>query len=97
MLESLLGGFEDIDLSRQIAVYYDFVSMPRLSACIRHGDVGSTTNYVDMFLQNRHSREKTLRMEGAFTRTYLSVRNSKTRKPYWYGRACYYLGSVILI
>lgn len=94
-LNSLLGGFEDVHLSRQIARYYDMAYLPRIVSCIRVGDIGSTTNYVDMFQQNRQSREKALQMPGAFTRMRASARASQTDAHYWQGRIVYaYLASV---
>jgi glycosyltransferase involved in cell wall biosynthesis len=96
MLESLKGGFEDIDLTRQIALYYDFMNIPKLVACIRAGDLGSTTNYMDMFIQNRQSRGKALGMPGAFPRLVSSAKNIKSRNDYWYGKiSYYYLGSAV--
>jgi glycosyltransferase involved in cell wall biosynthesis len=94
-LDSLLGGFEDIDLSRQIARYYDMAMTPKVVTCIRAGDMGSTTNYNDMFKQNRQSRDKALNLPGAFNRMIKSVRSIPSNRSYWYGRIVYYyLGSV---
>jgi glycosyltransferase involved in cell wall biosynthesis len=89
-LYSLLGGFEDIDLSRQIAGYYDMARTNMVVACIRAGDQGSTTNYIDMFEQNRQSRDKALSLPGAFTRMKASARSSLSRSDYWYGKVVYY-------
>jgi glycosyltransferase involved in cell wall biosynthesis len=89
-LHSLLGGFEDIDLSRQIAHYYDMARISMVVTNIRAGDKGSTTNYVDMFKQNRQSREKALDMAGAFTRMRASASSSPGRSSYWYGKIVYY-------
>jgi glycosyltransferase involved in cell wall biosynthesis len=94
-LQSLLGGFEDIDLSRQISHYYDMVFVPEIVTCVRVGDVGSTTNYVTMFQQNRQSREKTIQMPGAFSRLKASARDSQPDAHYWHGRIVYaYLASM---
>jgi hypothetical protein len=94
-LDSLLGGFEDIHLSRQIARYYDMAMTPKVVTCIRAGDLGSTTNYDDMFRQNRQSREKALSSPGAFTRMIKSAGSNPSGRSYWYGRIVYYyLGSV---
>jgi glycosyltransferase involved in cell wall biosynthesis len=90
MLESLMGGFEDIDLSRQIARYYDFINIRNLVACIRAGDLDSTTNYKDIFIQNRISREKVLSVNGSFDRLLSSAQNNKTRNAYWHGKIAYY-------
>ena len=94
MLEALKGGFEDIHLTRQIARHFDLTYISNLVACIRSGDNGSTTNYANMFNQNRESREQTLAMPGTFRRLIASARNNSQRKGYWYGRVVYYyLGS----
>jgi glycosyltransferase involved in cell wall biosynthesis len=94
MLNVLMGGFEDIHLTRQIASQYEFMNVTKLVACIRSGDNSSTTNYTNMFNQNRESREKTLSMPGAFRRLLGSARDNPQRKGYWYGRVVYYyLGS----
>jgi glycosyltransferase involved in cell wall biosynthesis len=96
MLESLKGGFEDIHLSRVIARYFDFMSIHSLVACIRAGDNSSTTNYSDMFIQNRQSREKGLGLPGAYQRLILSARSSPHRCEYWHGRIVYeYSGSAL--
>jgi glycosyltransferase involved in cell wall biosynthesis len=89
-LDSLLGGFEDIDLSRQIAGYYDMARTDMVVTCIRAGDQSSTTNYIDMFNQNRQSREKALDMPGAFTRMKGSASSGSSRSSYWYGKIVYY-------
>lgn len=94
-LDSLLGGFEDVDLSRQISHYYDMAFMSKIVTCIRVGDMGSTTNYITMFQQNRQSREKALQMPGALSRMRASARESQRDAPYWHGRIAYaYLASV---
>jgi glycosyltransferase involved in cell wall biosynthesis len=90
MLGSLKGGFEDIHLTRQIAQQFDFASIPGLVACIRSGDISSTTNYENMFDQNRESREQTLGMPGTFRRLIASARNNSQDQAYWYGRVAYY-------
>jgi glycosyltransferase involved in cell wall biosynthesis len=96
MLESLKGGFEDIHLSRQIAQEYDFMPALKLISCIRSGDNGSTTNYMNMFNQNRESREKSLDVPGAYRRLIASVNNNHQHTGYWYGRVTYYyLGSAL--
>ena len=94
MLNALKGGFEDIHLTRQIANQYEFMNVPKLVACSRSGDNGSTTNYANMFNQNRESREQTLDLPGAYQRLIASARNNPHRKGYWHGRVTYYyLGS----
>ena len=96
MLDSLKGGFEDIHLTRQIANQYDFMNVPRLVACVRSGDDGSTTNYMDMFIQNSLSREKSLSVAGSYQRLISSARNNRKHKEYWHGKVVYYLlGSAV--
>jgi glycosyltransferase involved in cell wall biosynthesis len=90
MLESLKGGFEDIHLTRQIACKYEFLNLPKLVACIRSGDTGSTTNLADMFIQNQQSREKILELPGSYQRLISSARNNPTRNGYWQGKVVYY-------
>lgn len=91
MLESLHGGFEDIHLTRQIACKHDFLNIPELVACVRSGDTGSTTNYVDMFIQNRLSREKILESSGSYQRLISSARENPGHTAYWQGKVVYYL------
>jgi hypothetical protein len=96
MLESLKGGFEDIHLTRLIACKYEFQNVPELVACIRSGDIGSTTNYADMFIQNRQSREKTLESPGSYQRLASSAGRNPTQNAYWHGKVVYYLlGSAV--
>jgi glycosyltransferase involved in cell wall biosynthesis len=90
-LESLKGGFEDIDLTRHIALEHDFMNISKLLAVIRSGDQGSTTNYTDMFVQNRQSRESNLDLPGSYQRLFSSARDNPTSKGYWYGKAVHYL------
>ena len=96
MLETLKGGFEDIHLSRQIAAQFEFLSVPRLVACVRSGDSGSTTNYDDMFTQNNQSREKNLNSPGSYQRLISSARANPALNGYWHGKVVYYLlGSAV--
>jgi glycosyltransferase involved in cell wall biosynthesis len=99
-----VGGFDplfstssqDIDLSRKIARYYEFAHSPALTANIRFGDAGSTTEYNKQILNNRLSREKNLDLPGAFSRLRASALASTDRRAYWQGRIIYfYLVSVI--
>jgi len=97
MLESLKGGFEDIHLTRQIAQEHDFMFTKKLVSCIRSGDNGSTTNYINMFNQNRESREKSLDVPGAYRRLVSSASNNPKHNGYWHGRITYYyLGSALV-
>jgi hypothetical protein len=89
-LPSLLGGYEDIDLSRQIVHRYEMAGLTAVVASIRIGDNSSTTNYINMFDQNRQSREKALNMPSAFTRLCHSAQAAAPQTSYWYGRIIYY-------
>jgi glycosyltransferase involved in cell wall biosynthesis len=89
-LPSLGGGFEDVHLARQISLYYDMAYTDQVVAAIRIGDVGSTTNYVTMFDQNRHSREKTISARHAFHRLIDSARSNPSQSNYWFGKVIYY-------
>jgi glycosyltransferase involved in cell wall biosynthesis len=95
-LDSLKGGFEDIHLSRVIARQFDFMNVPELVTSIRFGDAGSTTNYADMLLQNRESREQILDMVGTKQQLLSSARTRTVLPEYWYGRIVYeYAGSAM--
>lgn len=89
-LSSLLGGFEDIHLSREIALNYDMARADQVVTSIRVGDESSTTNYVDMFMQNRQSREKVINARGAFSRMRDSAHVSSKDSSYWNGKIVYY-------
>ncbi|HLA98099.1 MAG TPA: glycosyltransferase family 2 protein [Anaerolineales bacterium] len=89
-LYSLSGGYEDIDLSRKIARYHQFARCPEAVACIRYGDTGSTTDYNNLIVQNRQSRENCLEMPGAFGRMLTSAQASLNRTAYWHGKIVYY-------
>jgi glycosyltransferase involved in cell wall biosynthesis len=89
-LESLKGGFEDIHLTRQIGLRHEFMPVPRVVACIRSGDSGSTTNYADMFVQDRQSREWILDVPGSYRRLLSSARDGRTLQGYWLGKVVYF-------
>ena len=89
-LPSLGGGFEDVHLSRQISLFYDMARTENVVTTIRIGDIGSTTNYVTMFHQNRQSREKTIEMDHAFHRMIDSAKSNSSRANYWFGKIIYY-------
>jgi glycosyltransferase involved in cell wall biosynthesis len=89
-LDSLDGGFEDIDLSRLVASYYDFRRCEEIVAVIRYGDTSSTTDYNNLVKQNRRSREKNLELSGAFSRMKTSARDTKNLSIYWRGKIIYY-------
>jgi glycosyltransferase involved in cell wall biosynthesis len=89
-LNTLEGGYEDIDLSRMIAKRFDFCRTPEIVAAIRYGDEGSTTDYNNSIKQNRQSREKNLDADGAFRRLRDSAQASPAHKDYWHGRVAYF-------
>jgi glycosyltransferase involved in cell wall biosynthesis len=90
-LDSLLGGDEDVDLSRQISLSYEFAGTSHLVAVIQFGHAGSTTNYAQLRQQSRKSREKMLAFPGASARLLDSARGRSLHVNYWYGRVlwCY--------
>ena len=89
-LDTLLGGFEDVDISRQVSLLYDTAYTDRLVAVIRIGEIGSTTDYIGMFRQNRQSRERTLENSVAFRRLRDSARSIQYQSSYWHGKVVYY-------
>lgn len=89
-LQSLEGGYEDIDLSRMISQSYEFVRTSEIVAVIRYGDIGSTTDYTNLVGQNRRSREKGLDLTGAFGRLMASAQADGIRPHYWLGQIVYY-------
>jgi glycosyltransferase involved in cell wall biosynthesis len=94
-LNSLEGGYEDIDLARLVAKHYDFARVPDTVAAIRYGDTGSTTDYNNLVRQNRRSREKSLSAQGAFQRLRSSAQANGSLSKYWQGQVVYtYLVSV---
>jgi glycosyltransferase involved in cell wall biosynthesis len=95
-LESLRGGDEDVDLSRQISLSNDIAGTPNLVAVIRFGLDTSTTNYTNLREQSRASREKALNAPGAFARLRASAASRPVDADYWHGRMVFtYLASVI--
>jgi glycosyltransferase involved in cell wall biosynthesis len=94
-LKSLLGGDEDVDLSRQISLHYDVAGTPHLVAIIQFGHEGSTTNYAQLREQSRKSREKMLASPGGWARLLDSARSRSLYVDYWHGRVLWsYLASV---
>jgi glycosyltransferase involved in cell wall biosynthesis len=89
-LHSLMGGCEDIHLSRVIARHFDMAHSKNVITSIRFGDEGSTTDYANLFRQNRQSRDKALSLPGAFQRLRASVNGSLTNSAYWNGQIIYY-------
>lgn len=86
-LPSLGGGFEDVHLSRLISLYYSMARTEKVVTTIRIGDASSTTNYVTMFDQNRHSREKTIAARNAFRQL---IESGSSHSDYWFGKVIYY-------
>jgi glycosyltransferase involved in cell wall biosynthesis len=95
-LESLLGGDEDVDLSRQISLTHDIAGTPEPLGVILFGHAGNTTtNYATLRQQSRISREKMLAAPGAARRMLESARSRFAYVNYWQGRVVWcYLASV---
>jgi glycosyltransferase involved in cell wall biosynthesis len=94
-LESLLGGDEDVDLTRRISMNYDIAGVQELVAVIRIARKESTTNYSNLQEQSRQSREMILSMPGVFERLRDSATKRQTASDYWHGRMVWiYLSSV---
>lgn len=95
-LHMLCGGYEDIDLSRLVARLYSFAGSNETVANIRAGNMNSTTNYEDLIVQNRQSREKNLNFPGTFSRLRQSANTAAGQSSYWHGKIVYfYLASVL--
>jgi hypothetical protein len=95
-LESLLGGDEDVDLTRRISLKYDIAGVQELVAVIRIARNESTTNYSNLQEQSRQSREMILSMPGVFARLSDSARARHNASDYWHGRMAWiYLSSVV--
>lgn len=93
-LESLLGGDEDVDLTRRISLKYDIAGVQALVAVIRIARKESTTNYSNLQEQSRQSREMILSMPGVFERLSDSARKRHIASDYWHGRIAWiYLSS----
>jgi len=59
------------------------VGTPELVATIRVDKEQSTTNYDDLHRQSRQSRERLLRIRGAFSRLRASARTRPSNAGYW--------------
>ena len=95
-LTSLLGGDEDVDLTRQFSLHHDIAGSPSPVVVIRVGLESSTTNYTNLHQQSRKSREKALGAPGAFVRLRASALERKVASGYWQGRIVwFYLTSVL--
>ena len=94
-LESLLGGDEDVDLTRRISLNYDIAGVQELVAVIRIARNESTTKYSNLREQSRQSREMILSMPGVYNRLRDSARRRHHASDYWHGRVVWiYLSSV---
>ena len=94
-LHSLLGGDEDVDLTRRISMKYDIAGVRELVAVIRIARNESTTNYSNLQEQSRQSREMILNMPGVFKRLRDSALKRNNASDYWHGRMAWmYLSSV---
>ena len=95
-LKSLLGGDEDVDLTRRISLKYEIAGVQELVAVIRVARSESTTNYSNLQEQSRQSREMILSMPGAFERLRDSAKRRHNATDYWHGRIAWiYLTSVL--
>lgn len=88
-LSSLLGGSEDIHLSRMIGHGFTLAFTPTPVAVIRRGIESSTTDYSNLFDQLRQSREKGLNLPGSFSRMHSSASELGEDSAYWKGYIVY--------
>lgn len=95
-LTSLRGGNEDVHLARRLTLTRGMVGTPELVATIRVGEDESTTDYEGLPAQSRESRERLLRMRGAFARLRDSARTRPTETEYWRGRVVRIYGASLL-
>jgi hypothetical protein len=77
----LIPGIEDIDLTRKMALRFDFVGTQDLIAGVQLGPLGSTTNREEALLDGREARELILDKSGVSKRLWQSASNA-----YWRGR-----------
>jgi glycosyltransferase involved in cell wall biosynthesis len=95
-LNILLGGDEDVHLSRLVSLNEDIAGTRETIGAIRVGLAGSTTNYTNLHQQSLVSREQILNMPGAFSRMQTSAKSREQNQGYWHGRITWiYLGSII--
>ncbi len=76
-----ISGPEDMDLSRRMALHYDFCSTPELVAGIGMGAAGSTTDHQKARLEARQTRELIIDHRATFRRLRSSAGNR-----FWQGR-----------
>jgi glycosyltransferase involved in cell wall biosynthesis len=81
-----VGGFnhqvvprEDVDLTRRIALHYDFAGMDALISCIGMGAENSSSNYNSAPDNSRLGREQVLDDPGAFRRLADSADSAEWR------------------
>lgn len=92
----LLGGDEDVDLTRQIALHGEIAGTQALVADIRVGAEASSTNWTNLHEQSLQSRERALEAPGAFRRLMASARTRPGNRVYWRGRVTYiYLAAAL--
>lgn len=77
----LIPGAEDIDLTRKMALRFDFVGTHDLIAGVEFGSLGSTTNRAKALLAGREARELILEESGVPERLWQSATTA-----YWRGR-----------
>lgn len=77
----LIPGIEDIDLTRKMALRFDFIGTQDLIAGVQLGPLGSTTNREEALLDGREARELILDNSGVSKRLWQSASSA-----YWRGR-----------
>lgn len=77
-----ITGVEDRDVGRRLAFVGKAAASQSTVACIRVGEVGSTTDWSKIAELDRYGREKIFRMDGAYRRLRESACDN-----YWRGRA----------
>lgn len=77
----LIPGIEDADLTRRMALHFDFHGMGELVAGVGMGAAGSTTNQSKARLDGRQARELILNAPGVYRRLWQSADRAD-----WYGR-----------
>jgi glycosyltransferase involved in cell wall biosynthesis len=77
----LIAGIEDMDVTRRMALHFNFVGTRDLIAGVELGTAGSTTNQMRARLDGRQARELILDESNVYKRLWQSAING-----YWRGR-----------
>jgi hypothetical protein len=77
----LIPGIEDMDITRRMALHFNFVGTRDLIAGVELGTAGSTTNQMQARLDGRQARELILAEPNVYKRLWQSATNG-----YWRGR-----------